>query len=303
MSRSCVSLVLLVLLATTSSAQQPSSQHGPVKLVWKFKEKDRFILESQVSQVQMRRGGGQLHKDVVRAQVISSFTVIKVEDKDKSVELEQKIEDARFLFDGTDRLNAALHADLYGKLKGAVFHITLTEEGKVRKLEGYDALVKSIAENSAQDAERFKVMVPEESLKNATEEGFGCFPITTLKQGETWSRPVTIPVPPAGALKGEMTYTLRGVTRGKAKVTGKCDSCEYQPGSNLSTGIKSSFTLDTRESVLQFDLEKGRLASAEINTRFRGRLTNSGDLELNSVPLLEVEMQQNVKISVRDKSR
>jgi len=302
MSFLSLSPCVLILLFAGAGQQQPSSQHGTVKLAWKFKEKDRFYLESHVNQTQLRRGGGQLHKDILHVQVISSFTVNKVNSEDKSVLLEQKIEDARFAFDGTDRMNAALQADLFAKLKGATFQITLAEDGKVVKLEGYDALIKSIAANSRQDADHFKAMVSEDSLKNATEEGFACYPQDAVKIGEKWTRPVLIPVPPAGTIKGENAYMLKSVTKGKAKITSKCDKWEFQPDANLPNAYKCEFGLDGREHNQIFDIEKGRLVSAETTVRYHGKITKGGE-EGAALPLLDVEMQQTVKIMVRDRYR
>jgi hypothetical protein len=290
----------LACLLAGAEPQQPSSKHGPIKLAWKFKEKDRFSLDSLFHQVELRRSGVQVHKDVISVQVMSSFTVNKVNDDDKSVVLEQKIEDARFrLVEGTDRVNAVLHADLFAKLVGATFRITLTEDGKVQKFEGYDELIRRIQQASPQDVERFKAMVSEESLKNATEEGFGCFPPGEVKNGETWKRPATIPVPPAGTLKGELVFTLRGVTKGKAKITSKGEKFAHLPGDYL-VGVKCDFALDAREGTLHFDVEKGRLVSAETTVRYKGKVTTTATEGNLAATLLDVEMQQNVKITVRD---
>jgi hypothetical protein len=292
----------LFLAFLWGSAAPQQSQYSPVKLAWKFKEKDRFTLESQVSQVELRRIEGQLHRDVLRVQIISSFTVSKVLE-DKSVVLDQKIDDARYLFDGTDRVNAALQADLFAKLSGATFRITLTDEGKVRQFEGYEELVQRIAKNNPQDAERFKMMVKEEAMKTATEEGFGCFPKETVRPGEKWTRPLHIPVPPAGSLKGELTYKLLSVTKGKARITAKCESSEFQPGDTALAGVKCEFALDARDSTLLFDIDKGRLTSSETTTRYKGKVIGAPMEGAIPMTLLDVELQQTVRITVRDRSR
>mgnify|MGYP001297246029 CR=1 FL=1 len=187
-------LALLACLSAAALAQPPSGsmQSDGQKLRWKFKPKDRFQVETTMQLMQLRRALGQMDaQDAVQIVTTSTFTVQQIES-DKSAVLSQKIDAVRYRIDGTIPASAAATAELFTRLKGASFTLTLGPDGKVRKFEGYADFIKRLDQQRPGDGQSFSQQVPEEDMKNASEEGFALFPDRPLRLGDTWERPSTL---------------------------------------------------------------------------------------------------------------
>lgn len=295
---------LLACFIPAGSAQSPSllDPKQPRKLEWKFKDKDRFVVDTQMNLTQIRKPlGGLEQRDVVSVASTSSFQVIKVEE-DGTVLFEQKIDSIRYRYDGTEKISAAATADLIGKLQGAVFRITLGPDRTVKKIEGYDEHLKKIAQTNPPDVvDRFKTQVQEADLKAACEEGFAFLPEEPLKVGDEWSRKIKMSFAPFGKLETTLQYTVKSIKDNRVTIT------VSHKGSDFTSQVagmipKSDFTLDTRSGTMVFDAQNGRLLSSDLTIKFHGRV----DIPNVSLPGTQTEMAysqlQTIKITVRDRS-
>jgi len=131
LQRACWQAALvLATLALPAGAQ--------VKLEWKFKEGDKFYVENVSTLKQAVKTRDKMVKENVSTTIVSRMTVKK--KTRSSVLLEQKVETVKAR--GKGDLGQA--AELIGKMKGAVFTITLDRAGKITKFAGYKELVEKI---------------------------------------------------------------------------------------------------------------------------------------------------------------
>jgi hypothetical protein len=292
------SLALLGGLWAAALAQPPggaSMQSTEAhKLGWKFKPKDRFQVETTMQMLQLRRALGQMDaQDALQIVTTSTFTVQQVE-ADKSAVLQQKIEAVRYRMDGTIPASAAAAAELFTRLKGASFTLTLGPEGKVRKFEGYTEFIKRLDQQRPGDGQAFSQQVPEEDMKNASEEGFALFPDRPLRQGDTWERPSTVNLAPFGAIQTKLIYTLQAFQGSKARITFKHQGSEFKDAS----GRGADFVLEDRSGTIYFDVEAGRLISMDFKVRFNGRVSSAVTTQAGLVPM-DFFQQQVVRLQVR----
>jgi hypothetical protein len=303
-SLACV--IALGLLAPAAGQQkppaQPSMADGAAKLEWKFKEKDKFYVETWVSWSQIRRTQGSLQelRDEVRVSTLSSFTVRKV-DSDGSVQLDQKIEGTNYTWGPAASGNAALAAELFGKLQGATFRITLGPDRKVGKFEGYDDLARRIEQANPGEGERFRALVPEDDLRSATEDGFAFLPEKEVRTGESWERPMHLNLLPFGTLSSNLVYTFESVKDNKAKITSTFRGSSFAAGGKIPQ-VKADFKLENRSGTTQFDVPKGRPLQSDFTIRYKGTLTPTAVTQ-GAGGLMEVFVQQTVRIMVRDRMR
>ncbi len=295
---------MFVGLANALAAQTPSllDPKTPRKLEWKFKEKDRFIVDTQMNLTQHRRPqGGVEQRDVVYIMSSSSFQVLKVEE-DGSVVFDQRIDSIRYRYDGTQKMSAAIIADLISKLQGATFRITLAPDRKVKKIEGYDELLKRLAAtNPAETVDRFRTQIQEADLKAACEEGFAFLPEQPLKVGDEWTRKIKMSLAPFGTIETTLTYNVKSIKDNKVTISVSSQSSDYKLGGG-GVAPKSDFTLDQRNGTMVFDALNGKLISSDLTIKFHGRV----DLPNMSLPGTQSELEflqtQTIKITVRDRS-
>lgn len=293
--------LLVQASAPLLTAQPPSLKDKPPSdLVWRFKEKDRFTTETTVNFTQARRAPNMpALQDVVQAVTVATFTVKKVEE-DGSVSFEQRIDTApKIRFDGANKLAAASLADLFVKLRGAAFRITLGPDQKVKSFEGYDELVKRIAQTEPPDAlERFRTLVSEDDLKDASEEGFGFLPGRPVKVGDVWARSARLRLPLYGSVNATMEYKLQSVgTDGKARIQVSLKDSEFKPA-GAAAQSRPDFSVESRTGTIVFDTKASRLVSLEMNLKMKGNVLTPHPQGVGMVPI-DIVQQHSMKIIVK----
>src|SRR5206468_1385572 len=111
----------------------PASARAEVQLSWKFKEGETFFVEKVES---LKQSAELITKPITQESEITTvmaFRVIKVTGD--SITLEQKFAGAKLKGDlaANETLKKALE-----KLKGTALLVTLTPEGKLTNLQGYE---------------------------------------------------------------------------------------------------------------------------------------------------------------------
>lgn len=289
--------------ATSKPDSASMKEREPGEMVWRFREKDRFIVETQATIQQQRRAAGfPEFRDQILVNTVSTFLVRKVEE-DGTVVFDQKIDSTRIRFEGNHRLAAAAMADLFTKMQGSTFRITLGPDRTVKSLEGYEEMIKRLAATQPPDqVARFRTFVTEDDLKSATEEGFGFLPDKPVKVGDSWTRPCKLHMAGLGATSTKLVYTVESISPdGKAKLKVTNEGSEFKPGTTAGQA-RPDFTIDSRTGTLVFDIKNGRLVSSEIQLKLRGSTLIPHPMGGPGQLALDLNQQNSVKITVKDRS-
>lgn len=243
-----------------------------VTMQWKFNEGDKFFVE-EISTQKMTIG--LMGKDIKQEQKTTQITSFTVKKRTAdSIVLVQKVENVDVKVQG----GFGGEMDKFmEKMKGASFTITLTNDGRVTKFEGYDELIKTLSGDDENVAKLLKMMVTEDTLKKSGEEVFAFLPPKAVSKGDTWKRESTLPLGPFGSFKTASDYTYDGKGSDGEKISYKA-SMTYTPpkaddGFGLFKIVKGNLKTEGAKGTMVFDAAKGRLVSGSMSTIFRGSLT------------------------------
>jgi hypothetical protein len=259
-----VAVLVLSVLALPASAQ--------VTMQWKFSEGDKFFVEEVAD---MKMTISLMGKDIKQEQKttqVSSYTVKK--KTADSVVLVQKIE-------GVDvKVQGGFGGEMdkfMEKLKGASFTVTLSNDGKVTKFEGYDEFVKNLAAGDENVGKLLKMMINEETLKKSSEEVFAFLPSKAVSKGDSWKRDAVLPLGPFGSFKTASDYTYEGKETDGEKISYKASMTYMAPkgddGFGLFKIVKGNLKTEGAKGNMIFDAEKGRLVRTNMASTIRGSLT------------------------------
>ncbi len=288
-----VAVLILVAAGAPASAQ--------VELAWKWKEGDKFYLES-VSRFKQSLTLKDINREV--KQEVEYATVLGFEVKttgaEKNIVLEQRIESLKV----SNAQGVAFRDD---KLKGVVLRLTLNAKGDVTKVEGYAELIKKLTEDADGElADTIKATVTEDSLKRSAQLALGFLPDRPVKRGDTWERKARTSLGPLGS----MEVTNRYVSEGPENVEGKSaekivftTEATYEapkPSDKpaLYQVLKGELKSEGGKGAAYFDAAAGRLVKFENTIRLRGALTlaTSGGGTVNT----EVQQEETTTIRVTD---
>jgi len=294
-----------LLLATIAFIAASTLAHGQERLEWKFKEGDRFQIESEAWVKQrmhvVTQQGPQKGEHDFEHVTLSSFTVKKV-DKEGNVELEQRLDKVK----ATNRQGTGSPAgsSLVRELEDCVFTITLDAKRKVTKLDGYDDMIKRVSKDDANAAKAIRELVRPETLRQAAEEAFAFLPDKPLAKGDTWERKVEASMGPLGTIQAGHTYTYEGKEMKAERMLHKisvASTLSYTPPKEETPGFafkisKGTLKAEKATGTLWFDAEAGRLAFSEANSKLGGTITAASQ---NQPPHeITIDQEQTVRMSV-----
>lgn len=260
---------MLVLLPLATHAQTGKA----IKLEWKFKEGEKFWIDTYTRVEQAERLGNQNAANIVVVRTFTSYTVKKVTESN-FVELEAKIESARY--DNNQTTDSQRMAALYGRLQGAVFRITLGPDNQVQRLDGYQEWLQKLSTIlPTAEMDRIRFLIPETDLRNAVNEGFGFLPEKEVRLNQQWTKKSELNLAPAGTLTCMLNYTYKGQEKGKEKIA---IDCKEQGTFTMNTamvapGSQSTFYLDNRTGTILFNNQTGKMEQAEHQYQTRGTIT------------------------------
>jgi len=279
--------VVLVLLGVAAPAQ------AQVKLEWKFKKGETYYVENKTDLKQTIDVMGMSVKQDMTNTTLASFAVKDVSES--NVVLEQKILDVKVkssggLGGGADKMTE--------KMKGAVFTITMSPNGKISKFEGYEDLIKRIAAENEEAGKLVKLMLTEETMKKGAEEAFGFLPNKAVDKGEKWKSSLTVPMGPIGTFKAENSYTYQGKSADGDEIA-VAASMTYMPpkgdGGDLPFKVvKGDLKSEGAKGTIIFDREKGRMVRYTMNMVLKGSLTM--EVQGNQI---QMDMVQDQKSTIR----
>jgi hypothetical protein len=276
----------------------PALAADAVKLEMKFKEGDKFYIETVSNTKQDLEFMGAKIKSEIDSTQVSSFKVLK-SDKDEVV-IEQKIESIKTKTSGglpgtdSDKLTDAM--------KGATFKVTLNNKGEVTKIEGYDEFVKKLSADNEVAGKMIKAFMNEETIKSTAAENFAFLPPKPVSKGDTWKRSQVVPLVALGSLKGETTYTYKGPGKDGEEIAYD-QTMEYAPPKEGDDSLpfkitKGEMKAEKASGTMVFDASKGRLVKTDLTMKMKGSMTF--DVAGNTTTLT-MDMTQTSKSRILDK--
>ena len=258
----------IVALVVLSAAAPAYGQEA--KLQWKFKEGDKFWLEEVAVSKQAVSVLGLAQKIDQKTTTISNFTFDKVTAD--SVSLTMKIENVEV---NTEGGFGGQFDKIMERTKGAVLNITMTPDGKVTKVDGFQALEKQLFGADDETAKLLKGLLKEEMFTKSVDQVFGFVPNKNVNKGETWTRESAVPGP-LGNFKSVSTYTYNGKGTGGEEIA-VMQSMEYTVPKGDFAGafkvVRGDLKAENAKGSIIFDAEKGKLVSATFSVLTRGNLT------------------------------
>ncbi len=296
---------VLVALAWPAQAQ--------VRLEWKFKEGDKFYLESvSVLKQSMKTLGKDLKQDLEQT-TLFSFSVQK-KDSDNSAVLEAKIESVTMKNLGGPTGGIPAEDKFNQLLKGATFRVGISPRGEVTRFEGYKDLIDKIAGSDEAARQNVQAVLSEEYLKRSATEPFVPLPAGAVKPGDSWGadKKQELRLGPLGTFTTTRRFTYDGKEAPQGSAAGSkpldkislAASATYAPPKSGEASpfpfqvTKGDLKADAIKGTTYFDADAGRLVESMTTMHLRGTLTivvggNTIDTE--------VEQDQNVKSRILDK--
>lgn len=268
MNRIIITLVCLGCFPMLVTAQTGRA----ILLEWKFKEGEKFWVDTQTRIEQSERVGTQTAANLLQLRTITCYTVKKVTESNY-VDLEAKIESARYQNNQTP--DSEKMSTLYARLEGATFRMTLTPERTVQKLEGYNEwLLKLAAATPPGEVDRIRSLITETDLRNAASEGFGFLTNQEVMLNTKWKKKSELNLAPAGTLSCMLTYTYKGTEKNKQKIAIECkENGKFTMSPSLTTpGTQSEFVLENRAGNIWFNNQTGKMEQAEHTYQTRGTI-------------------------------
>ena len=257
--------------------------HAQVQLEWKFKEGDKFYLETINSFKQSMKTLGKELKQDLDLTFVFSVAVQKV-NEDKSAVLEERLESVEVKNAGGPTGGIPAEDKFNQQVKGATFRVTVTPRGEVTRFEGYDDLLKKLAGDDPVTRKTVQAVLSEDYIKNAAADVFGRLPPGPVKADAEWGgdRKIEMPLGPLGTFTTTRTYryegkdTIDGKSVEKISFTGKAT---YSPPKSGSAGpfpfqlTKGDLQIEDLHGTLSFDAANGRLVQSDTSMRVKGSMT------------------------------
>jgi hypothetical protein len=246
--------------------------HAQVTLAWKFQEGESFVVENVEKTRQTLETKGKSHKQETSVTTISRFTVKQKSPKETVLEI--KIEDIKSspaaAPGGKD-----LDKEVASKMKGAVFTVTLSPNHKIVKLEGFDELIKRIADGKEDIEKLVRSRMSEEHLKKSLEEPYQFLPPRPVSKNDTWKQDAVVPLGAFGSFKVVKTYSYQGKEAAGEKITFTSAMTYIRPGGEgaLVKVVKGNLKAEDGKGTFLFDSDKGRLIRGDNHVTIRGNLT------------------------------
>lgn len=260
----CLAILVVALVTRPAPAQ--------VSLAWKFQEGESLLIENVEKTKQTLK---LKDKTIMQESTVTTRSRFTVKQKTaKETVLAIKIEDITTR-SPTAKEGKDLDKDVAGKMKGAVFTVTLNPSYKIVKLEGFEELIKKIAGDNEEVEKLVRARMTEETLKKSLEEPYQFLPSKPVAKGDTWKQDAVVPLGMFGSFKVVKTFTYKGKAAGGEQI-GFTSAMTYTPPSGEGTVFKiTKANLKAEDGVgtFLFDSDKGRLVRGDNHVAIRGSLT------------------------------
>lgn len=261
----------LVALPFPSAAQPAGAKQ---KFEWKFREDDRFQLETNVELRQIIRVTNQ--EELRQENKYSILCTYTVKQKDsENVVLEQRVDSIKVLTPA-----GAAPGKYYQKLEGCTLKLTLNKNNQLTRLEGYEELLKNVAGDDPNVRRVVQAMMGEEAIRRSIEEAFAFLPTEEVAPGQSWERKFTTNLGPLGTIALTNVYTFEKSETDAGRLLCRISvkpQISYSPPKSDTTGLPfqiPSGELRAQEAVgtLWWDASEGKLARSEMKLHLVGKL-------------------------------
>ncbi len=289
MLRKAASLAFLLLLISTVPAR------AQVSLVWKFQEGESFLVENVEKTKQTLEFMGKTTNQDSTITTLSRFTVKQKTAKETVLTI--KIEDIKTQSSVAKDKDKD---DLAGKMKGAVFTVTLNSAYQIVKLHGFEELIQRIAGGDEEVEKLVRARMTEDNLKKSLEAPYQFLPPRPVSRGDTWKQDATVPLGAFGSFKVVKTYTYRG-KEAVGEAISFASAMTYSPPSGEAAVVKvtkGKLKAEDGKGIFLFDGDKGRLIRGENHVVIRGNLTVEF---MDMQQMMDLVVDQSTSIRILDR--
>jgi hypothetical protein len=287
---------LLTLALTAPAAAQ-------VQLQWKFKEGEKFYLEEKFDNKSSLIFGCTPVKQDQKQYRVWSF-VVKQRNADGSAVLDVRIE--RWKYEATGGMAGGEKAFeiMEPIFKQVPWTAQISAEGKMTRFDGYDQLLKKLAEAGPDVVKVFKGLANEEVFRMPLAMVFDVLPGIPAKPGASWKRVTYLSIGLLGGFTHDHEFTYVGPGDGGHKITFK-GKYAFQPTKADAIAVlglkilKMEPKKNESTGKILFDNANGRLTYFEITMPLDGKMTlevGGGDMKTS---VLEMEMEGTETRTIR----
>lgn len=202
-------------------------------------------------------------------------------------------------------------ADLFGRLVGSEFTVTIGKNGVVEKVEGKDEFLKKLQAVNPNMEQILRKMLTDEALKQMSDPSFGLTPPAEKAVGETWEKKTTLGLGPIGSYEVVYKFTYKG----KDPVKKELDRVEvatdltYKPPTEPTEGLLFKIKggdlkteapkPDAKPNFILYNPKTGRIEESSVSVKLKGNLNVTiGGTDTN----VELFQEQTTTVKTSDKS-
>jgi hypothetical protein len=277
---------------------------GQTRLEWKWKEGDRFYVETVNTLKDSTRRDEQDFKTEMQITTVDLYKVLR--NDAAGVVLEKTTTAQRFK--GSSSGGADLDAQrqksadaLADRLKGLVLTITLAPDlQKVSKIDGVREFMKRVRGDENADPTRFGEIIREEQENIFA----GYLPDKPVQPGQNWQRSIAHVAPdPIGNYKAEVDYSFKGKEMADGKALEHISAVwtvTFVPPKQ-SGGYQTSADLKAEPAKADyfFDAAAGRLARSDRTFHVKGKVTVTGQ---GKTTVYDVDQTQEWRVRLSDEN-
>jgi len=285
-------LAACLLFVTSAPAQ--------TALLWKFEKGQVFDVERAASQKQTVQINGKQFK-----QHGQSAWHVRLEVKKKQaanfvvLALLTKVE--HYMTGGAD--TETIDPKLHEKMQGSSFTLTVTPNGRIVQLQGYEDFLRRVAGMDKARLKALRVTLPESALREALVDLFGPLPQRSVAKGDVWQRGYVEPILHFGALRSTASYTYEGQSKDRERIAYTIQTNYEAPPKDDKMApfriVKGRIESDKATGTIAFDKAAGRLVEHDRTMLLRGTLTievmdRQQPLEFSSVNEVKIRVKERV---------
>ncbi|HEY7475156.1 MAG TPA: DUF6263 family protein [Vicinamibacterales bacterium] len=278
--------VALVVLGTGASL---SGQEGVLRYRWTKGEALRYrIVQETNAAMSGIPGIGEMNVRNVMTQIqqmtatdVAADGTATVQNKFESMRMEMGTPMGTFVYDSTqppdpnaNEIIAQIGASM-GAMIGESVTVVMSSTGAIQKIEGMKPILEKLKKTAPQGAMGalggLDSMLTDDSMKGAFGQGFGSFPTTPVKAGDSWKHELAMPNP-FGMMSIAMSFTLKGMETTGGKETARIASTATIKAAPSATPppmpmpMTIQFSDGSGQGELLFDRKLGRTQKATFET-------------------------------------
>jgi uncharacterized protein DUF6263 len=280
-------VVALVVLGAGTSV---SGQEGVLRFRWTKGEVVRYrIVQETNAAMTGIPGMGEMNIRNVMTQVqqlttkdVAADGTGTVQSKFESVRMEMGTPMGTFVYDSTqppdpnaNEIIAQVGATMTA-LVGEVITIVISPTGAVQKIEGLAPIMEKAQKTLPQSSAlgplgSIDSFLSEDALKAAYGQGFGQFPATPVKTGDSWKQEITTPNP-FGKMTIAINFSLKGLEAAGGKDLariGMAATIKAAPSATpppMPIPMTVQFSDGTGQGEMLFDRKLGRTQKTTLET-------------------------------------